>query len=444
MALDGARHSEPELFERSITFSDDYPFEVWLSQLAADQPHLGPIDNGLNAVRFAAVREALVAALREVEAQALVRQPPEWFYRLLTVWHLKQSTLVSFNYDTLVEAGVASICLEPAELLAPDLSAFDGLTYATPLSKAVSPDALFHNQPPVVIPGDELAGTTMRLLKLHGSLGWWWVEGDESGATLAREPVASTFGNPAEYDDDARRALLPGRVPFIIPPLASKTAYYGNPVSRQLWQDAYEALRNADTVALFGYSLPRNDTIVGSMIEGALANSEGMIEIVNPDAACLEQRLHALGVTSPTTVFDDAARCAEQYAESVCASASEELSVRVPPLLANARTVAEDAAVVRWSRDGQTLHTRVASIEAGAMGALTLVTETAGGVFTTDPGDGPTVRTVIQAIAGARRIAARYPDGYESPVVGFDAPHFDNPNAHHVLYLIPADQLRSR
>ncbi len=100
MALDRAFQSAPELFRSSITFSDDYPFEVWLSQLAADQPHLGPIDNGLNAVRFASVRAALVAALREVEAQALVRQPPEWFYRLLTVWHLKQSTLVSFNYDT--------------------------------------------------------------------------------------------------------------------------------------------------------------------------------------------------------------------------------------------------------------------------------------------------------------------------------------------------------
>ena len=338
---------------------------------------------------------------------------------------------------------MASICLEPAELLAPDLSAFDGLTYATPFSTAVSPEALFHDQPPLVIPGDGPAGATMRLLKLHGSLGWWWVEGDESGATLAREPVASTFGNPAEYDDHARRALRPGRVPFIIPPLASKSAYYGNPVTRQLWQDAYEALGNADTVALFGYSLPRNDTIVGSMIEGALAHSECAIEVVNPDATSLEQRLRALGVSTPTTAFDDAATCAEEYAENVCARASEELSAKVSPLLAKARTQAEDAAVVRWSRDGQALHTRVIGIEEGAMGALTLVTETAGGAFTTDPGDGPTVRTVIQAIAGARRINARYPDGYESPVVGFDAPHFENPRAHHVLYLIPAGQLRT-
>ena len=248
MALDRARVIEPELFRADTRFSDEYPFEVWLSQLADDQPHLGAVANGMNRVRFAAVREALVAVLREVEALALATRPPDWFYQLLTVWHLQQTTLISFNYDTLVEAGVGSICLEPSEFRAPSLAGSDDFpVQAVPTSAAISPDELFHGQPPL-IELDTGASPSMHLLKLHGSLGWWWVDGDVSGATVVRERVARRFGDHQQYDDAVRRSVLPGRVPFIIPPLASKSAYYGNPVTRQLWQDASESLREAESI----------------------------------------------------------------------------------------------------------------------------------------------------------------------------------------------------
>lgn len=441
MALDRARFMEPDLFRAVTTFSDDYPFEVWLSQLADDQPHLGAVENGMNRVRFAAVREALVAVLREVEALAMATQPPEWFYQLLTVWHMRQTTLISFNYDTLVEAGVASICLEPSEFRAPSLVGFDDFGVPpTPVDTAVPPDGLFRGQPPLVEPDTAAAGT-MRLLKLHGSLGWWWVDGDESGATVARERVASSFGDPQEYDDAVRRSVLPGRVPFIIPPLASKSAYYGNPVTRQLWQDAFDSLKEAGSISIFGYSLPRNDTIVGSMLQAALAGSDSQVEVINPDAAGVEHRLAGLGKRSVASCFDDSSSCAEQYAAAVCARVSALLSLEAPRLLTKARTVSEDAAVVRWSRSGRAAHTRVVALDMSADGALTLDTEKAEGMFTTAAGDGPTVRVVLGALEHARSVWARYPNGYRAPVVGLEAPHFDSPHARHVLYLVPAGQL---
>lgn len=442
MALDRARFTEPDLFKAVTTFSDDYPFEVWLSQLADDQPHLGAVENGMSRVRFAAVREALVGVLREVEALALATQPPDWFYQLLTVWHLNRTTLISFNYDTRVEAGVASICLEPSELRAPSLADFDDFRVPSmPASTAVSPDELFHGQPPLIDPDPATPGT-MRLLKLHGSLGWWWVDGDESGATVARERVSSSFGDPQEYDDAVRRSILPGRVPFIIPPLASKSAYYSNPVTRQLWQDAFESLRDAASITIFGYSLPRNDTIVGSMLQAALDGSDTAIEVVNPDGIGVVQRLSGLGVRSVASRFDDAGLCAKQYAAAVCARASALLGEAAIPLLAKARTESEDAAVVRWSRNGGAAHTRVVAMTTGADASLTLDTEETGGLFSSAAGDGPTVRVVLGALEHARSVWARYPDGQVAPVVGLEAPNFDSPHARHILYLVPAGQLQ--
>ena len=39
---------------------------------------------------------------------------------------------------------------------------------------------------------------TFRLLKLHGSLDWWWTPEDETGATLSRSPLVGGFGDPRE------------------------------------------------------------------------------------------------------------------------------------------------------------------------------------------------------------------------------------------------------
>lgn len=130
---------------------------------------------------------------------------------------------------------------------------------------------------------------TMRLLKLHGSLDWWWVPRDESGVTLSRYDTGSTFGAPVPLTDENRSLHLPGLERFLIPPLATKSAYYRNPITRQLWQDAYRALCSAKRISLVGYSLPLTDIVMSGMLRSAIEKSDGqvMVEVVNRDSTGL-------------------------------------------------------------------------------------------------------------------------------------------------------------
>jgi pimeloyl-ACP methyl ester carboxylesterase len=126
---------------------------------------------------------------------------------------------------------------------------------------------------------------TFRLLKLHGSLDWWGVPDDWTGATLSRGEVRSTFGAPGRMGDLERRRVLPGREPFIIPPSLSKAAYYQNPILRELWQSALDALRSADRVSLIGYSLPPADPVMRGLLETAFRSDPPTVDVVNSDSS---------------------------------------------------------------------------------------------------------------------------------------------------------------
>jgi hypothetical protein len=144
----------------------------------------------------------------------------------------------------------------------------------------------------------------MRLLKLHGSIDWWWVPGDISGMSLAREGTYGTIGAPQRLAEELRDQHLPGRERFIIPPLATKSAYYRNPLTRQLWREAYEAISQAPRLTLIGYSLPTTDFVIAGMIRSGLAEREVRLEVVDkyPD--------DPIGRLKSLTTLDNARRIA--------------------------------------------------------------------------------------------------------------------------------------
>jgi len=279
-------------------FSLEYPFEVALSLLAEPLPHLTDRENKRNAARFAELSAAVAGVLDEAQAAAFTDEPPPWLYALVSVLHQRRSTIVSFNYDTAIETGVESHWLVPerARRLPASASRLDSL--AGPyegFSKVGATDLLWH-LPPLFAgtEGPRELVKTMRLLKLHGSIDWWWVPGDPSGSTLEREGLYGRFGAPQRASDQMRRDYLPSRERFIVPPLAAKTPYYGNPVTRQLWQDAYHSLRRASRVALIGYSLPVTDMVTFGMLQSAIQGRDIALEVVNRDVDELEPRLKAL------------------------------------------------------------------------------------------------------------------------------------------------------
>jgi hypothetical protein len=292
-------------------FGPELSFESWLSLLSEEQPQLSDADNRDNAALFARLRDAIAAHLLDAQREALLQPAPAWLYELVSVLHHRQAIVLTFNYDTLVETAVASHSL------------WDPIN-----RRDVMPSDLLWNLPPLPNIGARLVGPlseTFRLLKLHGSLDWWAVPNDTSGATLNRETTQGVFEAPHEMTDDARQRELPGRERFIIPPLSTKGTYYRNPLTRELWQRAYAALREATRVSIVGYSLPPADTVMVNMLHDAFTNRDVMVDLVNPDPAALQRRLIGLGVNADLLTVLSEDSCVESFAQTLCSEATAEL-----------------------------------------------------------------------------------------------------------------------
>jgi hypothetical protein len=294
-------------------FNKAFSFEAWLSLLADEQPHLSEAENAANMAIFAKLREAIVSVLSSAE-QSVVHYPaPEWLYKLLSALHYRRSTVVSLNYDTLVEIGVQS-----HQLWGQDAD-----------SRVTVRDVLC-DLPPLPYTGAARLGgplaPTFRLLKLHGSLDWWWVPSDWTGATLNRTQTPSVFGDPQSISDETRRLVLPGREPFIVPPSATKSVYYRNPLTRELWRTAFEALRAAERISLVGYSLPPADLVMSGMLASAIRGRDVLIEVVNPYPDGPRERVLGLGADPEGLTCIDGQDCVERFAEAQCRRAAHHLT----------------------------------------------------------------------------------------------------------------------
>jgi hypothetical protein len=289
---------------QQAVFTGGY-FEMWLSRLAEPQPDLRDDQNYLNRARFQQVTDALFAVMTERQLHTLKTALPWWLLRLLGVAHASRMTLLSFNYDTLVEHAVNSHSI-----------------YDWEANSRVLAEHVLNHTPPWP-PGPGRYGTddaaSFRLLKLHGSLDTFWVPGDRSGSTINRSPMVSgSWTQPEPIDQSTRRRDFPGRSPYIVPPAAAKSAFYDNPISRELWQSAAEALADARRVVLIGYSLPPTDLVTSGMLAECLNTVRVRdIVVVNPRPQEIVERLAFLGVDRKAIRTQDGSQAVEDFVNEV-------------------------------------------------------------------------------------------------------------------------------
>jgi len=251
-------------------------FERWLSRIAEPQPDLGVAENLGNARDFQIVTEVIHEQMVSIEAQAIREPIPWWLLRFIGVLHATRATVVTFNYDTLIE-GAAARTFD--HRLSQGLNAYsitDGIPPTPPMAGMIGP---------TITP-------SFRVLKLHGSVDTYWVPGDATGATITRvtDPVwAPNGGMSSQTLNIARQA--PGRVPFVVPPASAKSAFFANPITRQLWRTAAQRLAACDQIAVIGYSVPLTDIVATAMLVDAQRASGARVDIVNPNPRPVIQRL---------------------------------------------------------------------------------------------------------------------------------------------------------
>ena len=291
-------------------FNEDFTFESWLSLLSEEQPHLDEVENAENTWMFKKLLVAIVQDLGQASDVAFSKGLPPWLYELLSVLHHRRSTIISFNYDTVIETGVETSYL-----------------FNNGSNSRVGPQNILRDLPPPANPEHRIDAydSTFRLLKLHGSLDWWWVPSDASGATLSRSTL-SRYDNLGGIFERLRRQRLPGRAPFIVPPSATKSVYFQNPVTRELWRSAYEALQSADRITMIGYSMSPGDVVMSGLLASAIGErrEQPIIEVVDLHPEKPRKRLIGLGADPEKVIPYKGDDCVESFARRFTDRAARE------------------------------------------------------------------------------------------------------------------------
>lgn len=249
VAVDSRLNGEGRSLPASMSqFGDD--FEQLLSYLAERQPWLDPAQVLRNRAAFLDVSRTVGDVISERQSATIRLPKPTWMRDLIEYWDRMKSTVITFNYDVLVEA---------AAIEQTSVTSWTHF-YRAPVVPAAARTS-------AVIAGS--AADSFALLKLHGSVTWFWSGID----SIPSDPIYdaglcggwSLDGLTSRYDENLE-LLVADKVPMVVPPTATKSAFYDNATLRSQWLLAGRALRSAEEVVLIGYSLPASDTVVRSLL----------------------------------------------------------------------------------------------------------------------------------------------------------------------------------
>lgn len=118
-------------------------------------------------------------------------------------------------------------------------------------------------------------GSQHELLKMHGSLNWWFCQDGHLSVVPGRKVVAGAWDggtNVCEIGQcvGRRRPLRPLMVPPSSQKLSASSA--GSPL-RAIWQRASERLRSSTKISIVGYSFPATDIQFRMLVQEAVVNA---------------------------------------------------------------------------------------------------------------------------------------------------------------------------
>ena len=219
--------------------------EFWMTYLSQPQPWLRQEHHQRNLALARDIRNLIREVITRRKACSMQKPAPDWLTTLIQQWHSQRASVITLNYDTLVESA--------------------SLKQVVDTDKPILPD---HMYPPYFArvasrSGGGLFGEgymeTFSYLKLHGSTNWYYSGRDD----FYGETIFYSYALPWEASNSLNDKAVPRQARdkecLIIPPVTDKLTYFNNETIRRLWQEASEALWSATRVFIIGYSLPPSD-----------------------------------------------------------------------------------------------------------------------------------------------------------------------------------------
>ncbi|MFJ8894524.1 hypothetical protein ACIRCZ_08070 [Leifsonia sp. NPDC102414] len=296
-------------------------FEDWLTLQMTPLPFLESYENATRAAHGAHIVAEIAHVLDETMAVASTSECPLWLRQLVALWHQERAVILTFNYDTLIERAVNG---NP-----PTTTSTDGQVHYVMGDHVVFPAP---PAPQAQFLGDMGAGHTdqsFEILKLHGSLAWYWAAGDSSGSTLIRIREKQVFGSlvPMTPDSDFDGATKLDR--YLVPPITSKDGFYSSYLSHTLWRQARSLVAAASEITLMGYSLPAEDRVASQLVNQAPKDAKVSVVDRDPGSAVpptgILGNLIQLGIEAESAWSGD--NCLSEYVGGRVEKAAASLSV---------------------------------------------------------------------------------------------------------------------
>lgn len=257
--------------------------EAWLDSLAVAQPYRSDAENHEAEGLFLRASEWIARHLADVQHEALMTGFPSLFADLVAFWQAAKCTVITMNYDTLVERCVLE-CSDRVRIM--DLpNRRVNAVRAVPLPTTAA---------------DGVAGTTgdwvlpeaFSLAKLHGSIDW-----QHPGGTGRGMPIYAVGIDVSEQTSHEMAQMSP----YIIPPCFTKGPLFDHEIIRENWHVARRGLERAEELVVMGYSLPPADTAVVQMLR---ENAPDKITLLDTDKKLKKRYEDLLDATIETVDSD--------------------------------------------------------------------------------------------------------------------------------------------
>ena len=250
--------------------------ELWMTYLSQRQPWLKNHNNDYNQAVTGYIRQQIKEIIDERTSIATLSEAPQGLNCLIKSWHKQCATIITLNYDTLIERASRELQITD------DIKRIRAEQMYPPYFSNIA------SRSGVGLWGGTKT-STFSYLKLHGSVNWFYSGKDNFyGETIFYSDVPPLGEDLLEME----RSLClraKDKEALIIPPVTEKSAYFDNETVRSLWQEAGSALQDATRVFIIGYSLPITDLGMRFFLVGNQPKPKTYVYIIDINSEVVTQ-----------------------------------------------------------------------------------------------------------------------------------------------------------